>query len=166
MATRTKRGNRGGGAQARQPARKTGAVKKAVARRPVAAAIKPVDIDPGWAWDDRLPFVQGKQVGNLIYVSGQVALGREGKLVGEGDIKAQTRQALENMKTVLAAAGAGLRDVIKLNSYITVASLYREFSETRSEIFGNHRPASTVVVISALAFPGLMVELEAIALKP
>jgi len=165
MATRTKRGNRGG-AQTRQLARKTGAVKKAVARRPVAAAIRPVDIDPGWAWDDRLPFVQGKQVGNLIYVSGQVALDREGKLVGEGDIKAQTRRVLENVKTILGAAGAGLRDIVKLNSYITVASLYREFSEVRSEIFGDHRPASTVVVVSALAFPGLMVEIEAIALKP
>jgi 2-iminobutanoate/2-iminopropanoate deaminase len=166
MATKPKRGNRGGGAQARKPARKTGAVKKAAARRPVAAATKPVDIDPGWTWDDRLPFVQGKQIGNLIYVSGQVALDREGKLVGEGDIQAQTRRALENVKTVLAAAGAGLHDIVKLNSYITVASLYREFSETRSQIFGNHRPASTVVVVSALAFPGLMVEIEAIALKP
>jgi len=166
MATRPKRGNRGGSAQARKPASKAGAVKKAVARKPVTAAIRPVDIDPGWAWDDRLPFVQGKQLGNLIYVSGQASLDPDGKLVGEGDIKAQTRQALENMKIVLAAAGAGLRDVIKLSSYITDASLYREFSETRSEIFGGHRPASTVVVVSALAFPGLMVEIEAIALKP
>jgi enamine deaminase RidA (YjgF/YER057c/UK114 family) len=165
MATKPKRGNRGGSAQTRKPAKKAGAVKKAVARKPAAAAIKPFDIDPGWAWDDRLPFVQGKQVGNLVYVSGQVALDRDGKLVGEGDIRAQTRQALENVKTILAAAGLGPGDIVKLNSYITEAGLYRDFSDERSKIFGSHRPASTVVAVSGLAFPGLMVEIEAIALK-
>jgi len=165
MATKPKGKKSGGSAKTRRPAPKAPVVKKAAPRPPAAAAIKPVDIDPGWAWDDKLPFVQGKRVGNLIYVSGQVALDPDGKLVGEGDIKAQTHQALENMKTILGAAGLGLQSVIKLNSYITDADLYRDFSEARAEIFGSHRPASTLVVVAALAFPGLLVELEAIALK-
>jgi 2-iminobutanoate/2-iminopropanoate deaminase len=165
MASKTKKKSGAAAGKARKPAPKTHAVKKAVARPAAATPPKPVDIDPGWAWDDRLPFVQGKRIGNLIYVSGQVSLDSEGKVVGEGDIKAQTRQALENLRTVLAAAGARLNNIVKLNSYITDASLYHDFSEARTEIFGSHRPASTLVVVAALAFPGLLVEMEAVALK-
>ncbi len=165
MATRSKRATRAGAAKARRVVKKAAPAKKAAARRPTAPAVKPIDVDPGWAWDDRLPFVQGKQIGNLIYVSGQVALDPDGKLVGEGDIRVQTRQAMENIKTVLAAAGAGLRDIIKMTGFITDADKYREMSEVRSEILAGHRPASTLVVVKALAFPGLMVEMEAIALK-
>ncbi|HTY54820.1 MAG TPA: RidA family protein, partial [Candidatus Binataceae bacterium] len=111
-------------------------------------------------------FVQGKKIGPLIYVSGQVALDRNGNVVGAGDIGAQTRQALENMQTVLEAAGASLNNIVKMNSYITDASVYRDFSAARTQFLGGLRPASTVVVVAALAFEGLMVEIEAIALKP
>jgi 2-iminobutanoate/2-iminopropanoate deaminase len=165
MAKKNKQKAGGGKAKSAKPAAKKPAVKKAVARPAAAPAVKPVDIDPGWAWDDAYPFVQGKRIGNLIYVSGQVALDRDGNVVGHGDIGAQTRQALDNMRTVLEAAGSGLSDIVKMNSYITDASVYRDFSAARSEILGGLKPASTVVVVAALAFEGLMVEIEAIALK-
>lgn len=123
-------------------------------------------IDPGWTWDDRLPLAQAKQIGNTIYVSGQVAYDANGTLVGEGDMRAQTRQVFDNIKAVLAAAGAGLEDIVKINTYITDQSKFMDMLAVRTEIFGNNPPASTAVVVSALAFPGLLIEVEAIAVKP
>jgi len=122
-------------------------------------------IDPGWAWDDRLPLAQGKQLGNTIYVSGQVAYNANGQLVGEGDIKAQTRQVFQNIKDILTAAGAGMDDIIKINTYITDQSKFMDMLAVRSEIFGDNPPASTAVVVAGLAFPGLLIEVEAIAIK-
>jgi reactive intermediate/imine deaminase len=146
----------------RAPKKTARVVKKSV--RP-ARAVKKI-IDPGWAWDDRLPLAQGKQTGNTIYVSGQVAYNADGQLVGEGDIGAQTRQVFQNIKDVLAAAGAGLDDIIKINTYITDQSKFMDMLAVRSEIFGNNPPASTAVVVAGLAFPGLLIEVEAIAVKP
>ena len=138
--------------------------KKVAGRSSVSRLVTKV-IDPGWAWDDRLPLAQAKQIGNTIYVSGQVAYSPEGKLVGEGDMKAQTRQVYENIKTILAAAGAGVEDIIKINTYITDQSKFMDMLAVRSEIFGNNPPASTAVVVAGLAFPGLLIEVEAIAIK-
>jgi 2-iminobutanoate/2-iminopropanoate deaminase len=121
-------------------------------------------IDPGWTWDDRLPLAQGRQIGNTIYVSGQIAYDSNGNLVGDGDIKAQTRQVFENIKSVLERAGSGLKDIVKINSYITDGSKFMDMLAVRSEIFGNDPPASTAVVVQALAFPALLIEVEAIAI--
>jgi 2-iminobutanoate/2-iminopropanoate deaminase len=121
-------------------------------------------IDPGWTWDDRLPLAQGRQIGNTIYVSGQIAYDSNGNLVGEGDIKAQTRQVFDNIKSVLERAGSGLKDIVKINAYITDGSKFMDMLAVRSEIFGNDPPASTAVVVQALAFPALLIEVEAIAI--
>jgi reactive intermediate/imine deaminase len=137
-------------------------VKKSATRaQPVSTARI---IDPGWTWDDRLPLAQARQVGNTIYVSGQVAYDANGNLVGAGDIKAQTRQVFENISTILAAAGVGLKDIIKINTYITDQSKFMDMLEVRREIFGEHLPASTAVVVAGLAFSGLLIEVEAIAI--
>ncbi|HEV8715030.1 MAG TPA: RidA family protein [Candidatus Binatia bacterium] len=122
-------------------------------------------IDPGWTWDDGLPLAQARQIGNTIYVSGQVAYNAEGRLVGEGDMQAQTRQVFDNIKAVLAAAGARMADIIKINTYITDQSKFMDMLEVRKEIFGANPPASTAVVVAGLAFPGLLIEVEAIAIK-
>jgi reactive intermediate/imine deaminase len=111
-----------------------------------------------------LPLAQGRQIGNTIYVSGQIAYDSNGNLVGEGDIKAQTRQVFENIKSVLESAGSGLKDIVKINSYITDGSKFMDMLAVRSEIFGNDPPASTAVVVQALAFPALLIEVEAIAI--
>jgi 2-iminobutanoate/2-iminopropanoate deaminase len=121
-------------------------------------------VDPGWTWDDRLPVSQGKQIGNTIYVSGQIAYDSEGKLVGEGDMKAQTRQVFDNIRDVLESAGSGLKDIVKINTYITDGSRFMDMLAVRSEIFGNDPPASTAVVVAGLAFPALLIEVEAIAI--
>src|SRR5690242_9724658 len=138
------------------------AVKRPAARGP---AMQRKTIDPGWTWDDGLPLAQARQLGNTIYVSGQVAYNAEGRLVGEGDIKAQTRQVFDNIRAVLAAAGAGMEDIIKINTYITDQGRFMDMLEVRKEIFGANPPASTAVVVAGLAFPGLLIEVEAIAIK-
>lgn len=122
-------------------------------------------IDPGWKWDDRFVFSQAVQVGDTIYVSGQVALDPQGNVVGKGDMKAQTRQALENVKAVLAAAGATIDDVVRVTAYLTDMSKLMDSHEVRGEYFKNARPASTSVEVKSLAFPDLMIEIDIVAVK-
>ena len=122
-------------------------------------------IDPGWKWDDRFNLSQGIQIGDSIYVSGQISIDPEGNVVGKGDMKAQTRQALENVKTVLQVAGASMDDVVKVTVYVTDISRLLETHEVRAEYFSDPPPASTGIEIKALAFPDLLIEIEAIAVK-
>jgi 2-iminobutanoate/2-iminopropanoate deaminase len=157
----TKKGAR----TAKKPLQKAARAEKRTAPTTRQLPIVTQTIDPGWAWDDRLPLAQAKQIGNTIYVSGQVAYDANGTLVGKGDMKAQTRQVFKNIKAVLAAAGAGFDDIIKINTYITDQSKFMDMLAVRTEIFGANPPASTAVVVAGLAFPGLLIEVEAIAVK-
>jgi 2-iminobutanoate/2-iminopropanoate deaminase len=101
--------------------------------------------------------------GNLLFLSGCVALDRDGSLVGAGDVVAQTRQVFANIGEVLAAAGAGFADVVKLTIYLTDIADRVHMSPIRREFFGDWKPASTLVAVSALALPELLVEVEAVA---
>ena len=122
-------------------------------------------IDPGWTWDDDFNMSQAIEIGNTIYVSGQVSMDSPGNVVGPGDMQAQTRQALENIKTVLESAGSSMADVVKITVFMTDISLLRDTHQVRAEFFPDPPPASTGIEISALAFPGLLIEIEAIAVK-
>src|SRR5229473_3508708 len=141
----------------RTPQRVVGRRKKPAAR-PVSSAIaSPLvkkTIDPGWTWDDRLPLSQARQIGNTIYVSGQVAYDASGQLVGEGAMKAQTRQVFENIKSVLGAADARLEDIVKINTYITDSSKFMDMLGARSEIFGNDPPRAPQWWYRRSPFPG------------
>ena len=124
-----------------------------------------IGIDPGYKWDDNMPMSQGIQIGNTLYTAGQVALDPDGNVVGEGDMRAQTRQVMENLKKILESAGFSFDDVVKVGVYVTDINRIREVQEVRGEYFSDPPPASTGLEISALAFPGLLVEIEAIAVK-
>ena len=106
------------------------------------------------------------KVGNLMFLAGQVALDGEGNVVGAGDMKAQLRQVLENMKTVLASQGADFSNVVKTNIFTTDIEAFRGAASVRREYFGDHPPASTLVQIERLARPVFLVEIEAIAVAP
>ncbi len=100
----------------------------------------------------------------LIFLAGQVSVDMDGNPVGVGDVAFQTRTVLDNLKSVLGGAGANLRDVIKLNIYVTNMAEYRERTqEIRREYFPQDFPASTLVEVKSLARPEFMVEIEAIA---
>jgi len=103
--------------------------------------------------------------GRTIYISGQVPVDKEGKVVGVGDFTAQTRQVFENVKAALATADATMADVIKVSIYLTDASLIAKFREVRDEYFKSDPPASTAVEVRALLRPEVMVEMDAIAVK-
>ncbi|MDH4147815.1 MAG: RidA family protein [Acidimicrobiia bacterium] len=103
------------------------------------------------------------RMGDQLVVAGQVSQDAEGRVVGKGDITAQTRQAFENLRAVLASAGASFDDVAKLTVYVTDPGVRAEVSEVRNELFAEPRPASTYLVIAGLAHPDFLVEIEAIA---
>jgi reactive intermediate/imine deaminase len=104
--------------------------------------------------------VEGKR---LICVSGQLAWDPAGNTVGKGDMRAQFRQVCENIKQALAAAGAGLEDIVKTNTYVTDMDAFFKCVDIRHEYFGPGWPTSTTVEVSRLAHPDMMVEIEAIA---
>ena len=102
--------------------------------------------------------------GKMVFVSGQVSRNAQGEIVGRGDIRVQTRQVLENMKSVLAQGGATMDDVVKVTVFVTnVAKDYSDIHEIRAEYFPQDYPASTMVEVKALVQPDLMIEIEAIA---
>ncbi len=108
----------------------------------------------------------GIQVGDFLFVSGNVALDGSGKLVGEADCESQSRQVMANIRAIVEAAGATMRDVVKITCYLTDGADYRAYSKVRSETFPSDPPASTTVIVAALVRPELLVEVEAIVHVP
>ncbi len=108
------------------------------------------------------PLVPGVRAGNTIYVSGQLPLGGDGKLVGKGDVGAQTRQVLENVRKIVEAGGGSLPDVVKVNIYLANMGHFEEMNRAYAAFFGDLRPARATVE-ARLAGPDFLVEMEAIA---
>ncbi|MCE8556426.1 RidA family protein [Ruegeria pomeroyi] len=109
----------------------------------------------------QVPLVPATRVGNLIFCSGALGLDADLKLV-EGGVGAQTRQAIANLQAVLAESGATLADVAKTTVWLTDLAHFAEFNAAYAEAFGKDLPARSTVT-SALAIPGALVEIEAIA---
>jgi 2-iminobutanoate/2-iminopropanoate deaminase len=101
--------------------------------------------------------------GRTIYVSGQVSMDAAGNIVGEGDIALQTATVLEHVKTVVEEAGGDMQDVVKVTVFITDMGLYDEIHEVRRRYFQEPFPASSMVEVSALVDPRLLIEIEAVA---
>ena len=99
----------------------------------------------------------------LIYVSGQLARNGQGEIVGPKDMRAQIRQVGENLKRALAAAGAGLGDLVKTTTYVTDIDEFFKHVDVRHEYLGAALPGSTTVEVRRLSHPELMVEIEAVA---
>jgi 2-iminobutanoate/2-iminopropanoate deaminase len=104
--------------------------------------------------------------GDLLFVSGLVGVDRHGALVGGDDVAAQARQVFANMRAVLDEAGCRFEDVVKVTVYLTDVDDRPKINPVRQEVFGDARPASTLVEVSRLAVPGAKVEIEAVALIP
>jgi 2-iminobutanoate/2-iminopropanoate deaminase len=104
--------------------------------------------------------------GDLLFISGLIAVDAQGALVGGDDVAAQTRQVFANMRAVLDEAGCRFEDVVKVTVYLTDVDDRPQINPVRQEVFGDARPASTLVEVSRLAVPGAKVEIEAVALIP
>jgi reactive intermediate/imine deaminase len=101
--------------------------------------------------------------GKTIYISGQIALDRDGNVVGAGNMKAQAEQVFKNLQSALEAAGAKFSDVVKMNTYITDMDQAPAVREVRARYFGDTTPASTLVQVVRLARPEFLLEIEVIA---
>jgi 2-iminobutanoate/2-iminopropanoate deaminase len=116
------------------------------------------------------PLSQGVTVGSFIYLSGKVAIDENGKVVGPGDLVAQTRKCFENIRDSLALAGASLTDLVKLTTYFTVditdPGVTKAYWRVREEFLGSHKPASTGVRVHSLIRPDLLLEIDAVAVLP
>ena len=106
------------------------------------------------------------EAGPLLWISGQVALDRDGRLVGEGDLRAQAVQVLENIKAILADSGAGMEDIVKVTVYVTDIRAFHDIADIRERYFPKNGPASVICEVSALAWPEFMIEIEAVAVVP
>jgi 2-iminobutanoate/2-iminopropanoate deaminase len=101
-----------------------------------------------------------------IHVSGQIAIDLEGNLVGQGDLRAQTRQVFENLRAILAAHGATFADVVKIGTYLTTLDDLAGMREVRSEYLTSEPPASTAVQVAALVVPEALIEIDLVAVVP
>jgi 2-iminobutanoate/2-iminopropanoate deaminase len=109
-------------------------------------------------------YTDAVQAGQLLFVSGCVPIDETGALVGGDDVVAQARQVFRNIGDALAAAGAGFADVVKVTVFLTDIDDRASINPVRQEVFGDTRPASTLVEVSRLAIPGAKLEVEAVAL--
>lgn len=111
-------------------------------------------------------YTDAVRAGELLFVSGCVPVDGEGRLVGGDDVVAQARQVFANVGGILEAGGATFADVVKVTVYVTDIADRTRINPVRQEVFGETRPASTLVEVSALAIPGAKLEVEAVALVP
>ncbi|MGH2403575.1 MAG: RidA family protein [bacterium] len=111
-------------------------------------------------------YVHALRAGNTLYVAGQVARDEHGNLVGEGDVAAQARQVYRNIGTVLAAAGADWRHIVKVTTYLLDRADSPAVTAVRHEHFGDHRPPHTGLIVAGLGSPGVRLEVDVIAVLP
>jgi reactive intermediate/imine deaminase len=111
-------------------------------------------------------YTDAVRVDGLLFVSGCVPVDEEGRLVGGDDVAEQARQVFRNIGAILEAAGAGFDDVAKVTVYLVDVDDRTKINPVRQEVFGDSRPASTLIEISRLAVPGARLEIDAVAALP